>query len=70
MMLLEAHVPDRAHAPVPGAAELAQELRPATREGAKAVRERRVPRWDWVRALLAGRDAPAPGVLRGAAEQV
>ncbi|MFE2147520.1 FUSC family protein, partial [Streptomyces sp. NPDC059456] len=70
VMLLEAHLPDRGHAPAAGAAELAQELRTATREGAKAVRERRVPRWDGVRALLAEWDAPAAGVLRGAAGQV
>ncbi|MFD3540355.1 FUSC family protein [Streptomyces sp. NPDC058662] len=59
-MLLEAHLPDRAHPPVPGAAALARALREATEAGAKAVRERRVPRWDGVRALLADGNAPAP----------
>ncbi|MCX5377589.1 FUSC family protein [Streptomyces sp. NBC_00091] len=67
-MLLEAHLPDRAHAPVPGAAELARALREATEAGAKAVRERRVPRWDGVREALAAPYAPQPGVVRGAAE--
>ncbi|MGW2038255.1 FUSC family protein [Streptomyces virginiae] len=52
-MLLEAHLPDRGHAPVPGAADLASALRSDTEEGARAVRERRVPRWDGVRAVLA-----------------
>ncbi|MBT2476884.1 FUSC family protein [Streptomyces sp. ISL-94] len=69
-MLLEAHLPDRAHDPVPGAAALAEALRTATEAGAKAVRERRVPCWDGVRAVLADWDAPAAGVLRGAAEQL
>ncbi|MEV6955189.1 FUSC family protein [Streptomyces sp. NPDC051183] len=84
VMLLEAHLPDRAQAPVPGAAELALALRTATREGARAVRERRVPQWDGVRELLAGDDGDdgggedgdgarataGAGVLRGAARQV
>ncbi|MEU8776330.1 FUSC family protein [Streptomyces sp. NPDC048606] len=69
-MLLEAHFPDRDAAPVPGAAELARALREATAEGAKAVRERRVPRWEGLRALRASWDAPEPGVLRGASEQL
>ncbi|MET9320890.1 FUSC family protein [Streptomyces sp. NPDC003038] len=69
-ILLEAHLPDRAQAPVPGAAELARALRAATDAGAKAVRERRVPRWDGVRDLLSDWDAPESGVLRGAAEQL
>ncbi|MFJ3840262.1 FUSC family protein [Streptomyces sp. NPDC090054] len=69
-MLLEAHLPDRAHAPVPGAAELAEALRGATEAGARAVRERRVPEWDDVRSLLADWNAPESGVLRGAAEQL
>ncbi|MFD9353834.1 FUSC family protein [Streptomyces sp. NPDC060031] len=70
VMLLEAHLPDRAQAPVPGAAALARALRTATREGAKAVRERRVPRWDGVRELSADWGAPESGVLRGAADQI
>ncbi|MGT2529088.1 FUSC family protein [Streptomyces nojiriensis] len=69
-MLLEAHLPDRAHDPVPGAAVLAHALRTATEAGAKEVRERRVPCWDGVRTVLAEWDAPRPGVLRGAAEQL
>ncbi|MCJ1678212.1 FUSC family protein [Streptomyces sp. APSN-46.1] len=69
-MLLEAHLPDRAHTPVPGAAALAEALRTATEAGAKAVRERRVPEWDGVRTLLTCWDAPESGVLRGAAEQL
>ncbi|MEV5339520.1 FUSC family protein [Streptomyces sp. NPDC052676] len=51
-MLLEAHLPDRAAPPVPAAAHLADTLRKATVQGAKAVREHRVPRWDAVRAAL------------------
>ncbi|MEU7605294.1 FUSC family protein, partial [Streptomyces sp. NPDC041003] len=69
-MLLEAHLPDRGHAPVPGAAALAGALSRATEAGAKAVRERRVPQRDEVRAVLADWEAPEPGVLRGAAEQL
>ncbi|MEU9715675.1 FUSC family protein [Streptomyces sp. NPDC047976] len=69
-MLLEAHLPDRDRDPVPGAAELARAVREATGAGAKAVRERRVPRWDGVRELLAGWEAPGPDVLRGAAGQL
>ncbi|WP_405679153.1 FUSC family protein [Streptomyces sp. NBC_00868] len=70
VMLLEAHLPDRAHPPVPGAAELAGALRTATEAGAKAVRERRVPRWDEVGAVVTEWDVPGAGVLRGAAEQL
>ncbi|RST00462.1 FUSC family protein [Streptomyces sp. WAC07149] len=69
-MLLEAHLPDRDRDPVPGAAELARAVREATGAGAKAVRERRVPRWDGVREVLADWEAPGPGVLRGAAAQL
>ncbi|WP_328300082.1 FUSC family protein [Streptomyces sp. NBC_00435] len=69
-MLLEAHFPDRAQAPAPGAAELARVLRSATEAGAKAVRERKVPEWDAVRAVLADWEAPEEGVLRGAAGQL
>lgn len=69
-MLLEAHLPDRDRDPVPGAAELARAVREATGAGAKAVRERKVPRWDGVRELLADGEAPGAGVLRGAAEQL
>ncbi|MFI1649171.1 hypothetical protein ACH4XT_19830 [Streptomyces avidinii] len=69
-MLLEAHLPDRGQAPVPGAADLAGALRSATEAGAEAVRERRVPQWDEVRAVLADRRGPEQGVLRGAAAQL
>ncbi|MEU9255071.1 FUSC family protein [Streptomyces sp. NPDC048270] len=69
-MLLEAHLPDRAHEPVPGAAVLAQAVRTATETGAKAVRERRVPEWEEVRAVLAGGDGPGPGPVREAGEQL
>ncbi|MER6346165.1 FUSC family protein [Streptomyces sp. NPDC001595] len=51
-MLLEAHLPDRDAPPVPPADRLAETLRRATAQGAKAVRERRVPRWDAVREVL------------------
>ncbi|MEV7724389.1 FUSC family protein [Streptomyces sp. NPDC087917] len=66
-MLLEAHLPDRSHDPVPGAAELAEAVREATEEGARAVRERRVPDWDRVRELLAEGNVPGSPVLYGAA---
>ncbi|MFJ8166787.1 FUSC family protein [Streptomyces sp. NPDC096136] len=70
-MLLEAHLPDRAHDPVPGAAELAEALRGATAAGARAVRERRVPQWEQVRALLdGGNRLPESGVVRQAAERL
>ncbi|MFE2269573.1 FUSC family protein [Streptomyces lavendulae] len=69
-MLWEAHLPDRTHAPVPGAAELARALREATEAGAEAVRERRVPEWDGVRGLLPDGNAPETAVLRGAGEQL
>ncbi|MGW2677832.1 FUSC family protein [Streptomyces sp. NPDC001436] len=70
-MLLEAHVPDRSHDPVPGAAELAEALREATGAAARAVRERRVPEWDQVRNLLdGGNHAPPPGVVRRTAERL
>ncbi|GAA0323728.1 hypothetical protein GCM10010302_73600 [Streptomyces polychromogenes] len=70
-MLLEAHLPDRDREPVPGAAELAEALRGATGAGAKAVRERRVPDWEPVRALLdGGNRVPPSGVVRRAAERL
>ncbi|WP_030567835.1 FUSC family protein [Streptomyces aureocirculatus] len=68
-MLLEAHLPDRGTPPVPAAADLATALRTATEQGAKAVRERRVPRWDRVHDVLtawAPEDTPARIVRRGA----
>ncbi|MFD6287124.1 FUSC family protein [Streptomyces sp. NPDC060205] len=51
-MLLEAHLPERGATPVPAAARLAEALRESTQQGAKAIRERRVPRWDAVRAAV------------------
>ncbi|MFB6477593.1 FUSC family protein [Streptomyces virginiae] len=69
-MLLEAHLPDRGHAPEPRAAALAEALRGDTEAGAKAVRERRAPRWEGVRAVLAEWGAPERTVLRGAAAQL
>ncbi|MEU9057760.1 FUSC family protein [Streptomyces sp. NPDC048430] len=56
-MLMEAHLPAASATPVPEAAGLADALRRATEEGAKAVRERRVPDWAPVREALARRDA-------------
>ncbi|MGV2918211.1 FUSC family protein [Streptomyces alfalfae] len=68
-MLMEAHLPDRDATPVPAAARLADALRKATEQGAKAVRERRVPEWDAVRTALAewdGEGVPDRVVRRGA----
>ncbi|MEU1334057.1 FUSC family protein [Streptomyces sp. NPDC005865] len=68
-MLMEAHLPERGDTPVPAAARLADTLRKATEQGAKAVRERRVPRWDAVRTALAewdGEGVPDRVVRRGA----
>ncbi|WP_327274474.1 FUSC family protein [Streptomyces sp. NBC_01224] len=56
-MLLEAHLPCGSATPVPAAARLAQALRRATEQGAKEVRERRVPDWVEVREALAQWDA-------------
>jgi uncharacterized membrane protein YccC len=51
-MLLEAHLPERGTTPVPAAGVFAEAVRSATRDGAKAIRERRVPRWTAVREAL------------------
>ncbi|WP_420034235.1 FUSC family protein [Streptomyces sp. cg28] len=51
-MLMEAHLPERDATPVPAADDLAEALRTATRDGARAIRERRVPRWKPVREAL------------------
>ncbi|MFD9834109.1 FUSC family protein [[Kitasatospora] papulosa] len=59
-MLMEAHLPAASATPVPEAAALADALRRATEEGAKAVRERRIPDWGPVREALEHEDA-APG---------
>ncbi|WP_424921456.1 FUSC family protein [Streptomyces sp. wa1] len=59
-MLMEAHLPAASATPVLEAAGLADALRRATEEGAKAVRERRIPDWGPVREALEPRDA-APG---------
>lgn len=66
-MLLEAHLPDRAQPPAPGAAALAAALSRATERGARAVRERREPGWEEVRAVLADGEVPASGLVRTAA---
>ncbi|MCF3121294.1 FUSC family protein, partial [Streptomyces arenae] len=68
-MLMEAHLPDRDAPPVPAAARLAEALRTSTEQGAKAVRERRVPRWDAVREALDawdGEGVPDRVVRKGA----
>lgn len=67
-MLLEAHLPERGAPPVPEAASLAEALRRSTERGAKAVRERKAPRWDDLRATVgaweAGEGAPDHFLLR------
>lgn len=68
-MLMEAHLPDRDATPVPAAERLAEALRKSTEEGAKAVRERRVPKWEAVRKALDewdGEGVPDRVVRRGA----
>ncbi|MEV5611545.1 FUSC family protein [Streptomyces sp. NPDC052225] len=68
-MLMEAHLPDRDATPVPAAAALADALRTATADGARALRERRVPRWKPVRDALDawdGEGVPDRVVRRGA----
>ncbi|WP_371527992.1 FUSC family protein [Streptomyces sp. NBC_01283] len=68
-MLMEAHLPDRDATPVPAADRLAEALRKATQDGAKAVRERRVPKWEAVRKALDewdGEGVPDRVVRRGA----
>lgn len=52
-MLMEAHLPEGGATPVPEAGPLAEALRRATEQGAKEVRERRVPDWKPVREALA-----------------
>ncbi|MGW5866319.1 FUSC family protein [Streptomyces sp. NPDC055239] len=68
-MLMEAHLPDRDATPVPAADHLAEALRKSTEDGAKAVRERRVPKWEAVREALDAWDGdgvPDRVVRRGA----
>ena len=65
-MLMEAHLPDRDAPPVPAAARFAEALRAATEQGAEAVRESRVPRWDAVRQTLEAWDSA--GVPEGGPE--
>ncbi|MEU8483617.1 FUSC family protein [Streptomyces sp. NPDC048641] len=68
-MLMEAHLPEREATPVPAAARLAKALSTATEDGARAVRERRVPNWQAVRDALAdwdGEGVPDRVVRRGA----
>ncbi|NED87157.1 FUSC family protein, partial [Streptomyces sp. SID11233] len=73
-MLMEAHLPEGGATPVPEAGPLAEALRRATDQGAKAVRERRVPDWGQVRDALAEwdererlRDGVADPVVRNGA---
>ncbi|EFG07505.1 Putative integral membrane protein [Streptomyces clavuligerus] len=56
-MLLEAHLPEHGAVPVPAARALAEALRQDTERAARAVRERRTPQWDRVRAALAAWEA-------------
>ncbi|MFJ3906584.1 FUSC family protein [Streptomyces sp. NPDC090025] len=67
-MLLEAHLPERGAPPVPEAAALAAVLSEVTERGAKAVRERKAPRWDELRDLVEawerGEGAPEHFLLR------
>ncbi|MFI7318266.1 FUSC family protein [Streptomyces venezuelae] len=68
-MLMEAHLPERGDTPVPAAARLAEALRKSTEQGAKALRERRVPQWEAVRTALdewGGEGVPDRVVRRGA----
>ncbi|MFF5503052.1 FUSC family protein [Streptomyces roseolus] len=51
-MLLEAHLPEHGAPPLPAAAGLAEALGEATERGAKAVRERKAPAWDDLRATV------------------
>ncbi|MFF3496024.1 FUSC family protein [Streptomyces sp. NPDC002795] len=69
VMLMEAHLPERGATPVPAADALADALRTATRDGAQAIRERRIPRWKPVREALDawdGEGVPDRVVRRGA----
>ncbi|MHB9753057.1 FUSC family protein [Streptomyces sp. BYX5S] len=69
VMLMEAHLPERGTTPVPAADALADALRAATRDGARAIRERRIPRWEPVREALDawdGEGVPDRVVRRGA----
>ncbi|MGW2340680.1 FUSC family protein [Streptomyces sp. NPDC001661] len=69
VMLMEAHLPERGATPVPAADALADALRAATRDGAQAIRERRIPRWKPVREALDawdGEGVPDRVVRRGA----
>ncbi|MGD6744737.1 FUSC family protein [Streptomyces sp. BH106] len=69
VMLMEAHLPERGATPVPAADALADALRTATRDGAQAIRERRIPRWTPVREALDawdGEGVPDRVVRRGA----
>ncbi|MDI3418473.1 FUSC family protein [Streptomyces luteolus] len=67
-MLMEAHLPERGTTPVPPAALLAAALRESTERAAKDLRERRVPDWEHVRAVLRdwnGEGLPDRVVRRG-----
>ncbi|MEV0846547.1 FUSC family protein [Streptomyces sp. NPDC049954] len=56
-MLMEAHLPEHGAMPVPAAERLADALLTAAERADRDVRERRVPRWDEVRAALEAWDA-------------
>ncbi|MFI0978421.1 FUSC family protein [Streptomyces sp. NPDC021093] len=56
-MLMEAHLPARDTTPVPAAATLADALHRDVTDAARAVRERRAPKWDTFRAALDAWDA-------------
>ncbi|MEU8890307.1 FUSC family protein [Streptomyces sp. NPDC048442] len=56
-MLMEAHLPARDTTPVPAAASLADALHRDVTDAARAVRERRAPKWDTYRAALAAWEA-------------
>ncbi|MFJ6696316.1 FUSC family protein [Streptomyces sp. NPDC091272] len=56
-MLMEAHLPARDTKPVPAAALLADALRRDVEDAARAVRERRAPRWEAFRSALGAWDA-------------
>ncbi|WP_433546372.1 FUSC family protein [Streptomyces sp. CA-294286] len=64
-MLMEAHLPARDTHPVPAAATLAKALRADVDAAARAVRERRAPRWDAFQAALAAWRAGETGAVAG-----
>ncbi|MFH8619892.1 FUSC family protein [Streptomyces sp. NPDC017979] len=69
-MLLEAHLPAHEDAPVPAAATLAKALRHDAERAARAVRERRVPRWDGVKEALSQQPDQGYDLLDTATAQI